>query len=192
MKYRSLTESLCLSGSDGQAREQEILRVVADLSGSNPEDVVTSARNQVLRWAQNKATGVFPPAAWAHRSFERPAGGRNCSVVRLESELQDVWSLRIEDPDKTVAGRVWTTEINILLNPKAGLSKFTLRLLASTSEATLEIEPHVPGVIRQIISEPGLWSGNYRLVDRPLRVKNDQEANTLIKALLEPKQCSIP
>lgn len=95
------------------AREQEVLRILANLPDSNMQESLAIARNQVLRWAQNKAAGAFPQEAWDHKSFERLAGGRNCAVVRLESENQDVWSLRIEYPDKTVAGRVWTTETNI-------------------------------------------------------------------------------
>lgn len=168
-----------------RAREQEILRVVASLPEGDSNAVLISARRQVLLWAQKKALGVLPPEAWEYKTFERLAGGRSCVAVRLESTDQDVWSLRIEDPDKTIAGRIWTTEVNVSCNPITNIGQFTLRLSASTTEERLEIEPHVPGVIRQIANSTGLWSGNYRLLDRPLRIKDQRGAELLYRALLD-------
>jgi hypothetical protein len=165
--------------------EQEILRVVASLPEGNGNSILIPTRRQVLAWAQNKTPGILPQAAWEYKTFERLAGGRSCSAAHLESSDEDVWSLRIEDPDKTVAGRIWTTEINVSSGPGIDISRFTLRLSVSTTEERIDIEPHVPGVVLQIANAAGLWSGNYKLLDRPLRIKNSDGAEILFRALLD-------
>lgn len=168
--------------------EQEILRVVASLPDGDIDSILTPARREALKWATNKTTSVLPPHAWEYESFECPSGGRSCFVVRLKSSEQDVWSLRIEDPDKNVAGRVWTTEINILAGPDANGNRFTLRLSASTTEERMDIEPHVPGVIRQIVESVGLYSGSYKIVDRPIHINGANQADHLFRALLDPER----
>lgn len=167
-------------------REQEILRVAASLSPENSRETTLIARREGLRWAQNKAVGELPDEAWEFKSFESLSGGRNCSVVHLEETDQDIWSLRIEDPDKTVAGRVWTTEINVTSNGDHLSPQFTVRLSVSTSEVILDIEPHVPRVVRQVIDATGLWAGDYKLDHRPLAITTNHAQALLINALLDP------
>jgi hypothetical protein len=167
-------------------REQEILRVVADLQHGDGKKIVFAARNEILKWAQNKTVGILPQEAWEFKSFELLSGGRSCSVVHLETDEKDIWSLRIEDPDKTVAGRIWTTEINTSSYEDGSVRRFTLRLSASTTESFLKIEPHVPGVIRQVIGSPGLRSGEFQLVDRPIRINTERAKELFFDALLNP------
>jgi len=135
---------------------------------------------------QTRTVGRLPDAAWTHQSFDHLAGGRNCSAVRLSSEGEDIWVLRAEDPDKTVAGRVWTTEVAVLKESEQG-ARFTLRLVAGSTEPMLTIEPHVPGVVLQLIDSPGLSSGNFRrLSDKPVVIRSEIDAQLLIDALLDP------
>jgi len=169
-------------------REQEVLRVAVELSGDNPLEAVNEARDQVLRWAQKKVIGRLPAEAWQHKSFEHFSSGRLCAATQLEDTSRNIWSLRIEDPDKTVAGRTWTTEIAILTSLESQVAAFSLRLLVGTPEESLIIEPHVPGVIRQLIDKPGLTAGTYKLIDRPATIRNKNEIELLIKALLDPSR----
>jgi hypothetical protein len=169
-----------------RVREQEILRISANLYNGDTLATVLNARSQVLTWAQNKVIGTLPEEAWRCGSFEHLSSGRNCTAVRIEDELADIWSLRIEDPDKTVARRAWATEITISFDPVEEQSKFTLRLLVGTPEIILDIQPSVPGVVRQIILNPGLINGGYKLKDTPLLIPSMTGMNLLIKALLDP------
>jgi hypothetical protein len=167
-------------------REREILRVSATLARNERKDSVQLGRNEVLKWAQNKTAGHLPSEAWTHDSFEHFAGGRNCAAVRLPSDLEDVWAIRIEDPDKTVPGRSWTSEIAVVR--KGDVGEFSLRLLVSSPETILNIEPHVPGVVRQIVNAPGLLAGTIRLTDRPVRARSERDAELLINGLLDPSR----
>lgn len=169
-----------------QLREQEILRIAANLPAEDSLTAMRLARTETLRWAQNKAIGILPAESWEFRDFERLSSGRSCSAVHLEDDGRDIWSLRVEDPDKGIAGRTWTSEITISSEVGMTEPKFTLRLLVGTSEPFLEIEPHVPGVVRQIVNSPGLWAGGYRLTDRPLVIRSERAVELLIDALLDP------
>jgi hypothetical protein len=168
------------------AREQEILRISASLPSEDLMHSLEKARGNILRWAQNKTIGALPEVAWQFQNFEQFSSGRNCSAVRVEDSAYDAWSLRIEDPDKTVARRAWTTEITVLHEPLKNTARFTLRLLVGTPEIALNIQPHVPGVVRQIIRDPGLFAGRYKLADQPLIIRSQTGLNLLIAALLDP------
>lgn len=167
-------------------QEREILRVCAGLFGEDQTLSATKAREEILRWAQGKVIGGLPQQAWEHQSFEHLSSGRSCTAVRLKDPDQDIWCLRIEDPDKNVAGRTWTTEITTTLSNRTQTSGFTLRLLVGTQEESLVIEPHVPGVIRQLIGHPGLVAGTYRLVNYPIVVRSKHAAEVLANALVDP------
>ncbi len=166
-------------------REREILRVSGTLHGSDHASATRDACNEILKWAQTKAVGRFESSAWAHQSFEHVSSGRSRVAVRLDEGASSVWAIRVEDPDRETAGRIWTTEI--ALESQSGQpAKFTLRLLLGSPEATLdEIEPHVPGVVRQLIRKPGIYAGIFRLTDQPLTINSESDANLLIDALLD-------
>jgi len=169
-----------------QVREHEILRI-SGISGRTPiGQILLIARTTVLKWVQARTVGRLPEPAWSHESFDHLAGGRDCSAVRLHGEGEDIWVLRAEDPDKTVAGRIWTSEIAIVKEPNQD-PRFTLRLAVGSTEPTLTIEPHVPGVVLQLIQSPGLSSGKFQhLSDKPVVIRSEQAVQLLINALLDP------
>lgn len=166
-------------------REREILRVSALLAGDDPAESVQTARNAVLKWAHAKTTGTLPEEAWNFESFEHFAGGRNCAAVRLKAEEEDTWVIRVEDPDKTVAQRIWTTEAAVVLSTIS--ARFSLRLIVGSPEAWLDLEAAVPFVVRQIIEVPGLRAGNfYKVPATPVVLQTKQDLELLISALLDP------
>jgi hypothetical protein len=92
-------------------REREVLRVTGTIASEEQEAAVEEACNAVLAWAQRRCGGDLPERAWQGESFEYIAAGRNTLGVRLATEDSGLWALRGDDPDKEVAGRVWTTEV---------------------------------------------------------------------------------
>lgn len=168
-------------------REHEILRVSALLSGDNPDEAIGIARKAVLQWAQNRTTGKLPEEAWKNESFDHISGGRNCSAVRLVADADDIWVIRVEDPDKTVAGRIWTSEIAVFRDGAIG--RFALRLIVGSPELRLDAEPHVPGVVLQIIETPGLSAGNFkRLPAKPVTIRTQSDVTLLTETLLDPSR----
>lgn len=165
----------------------EILRVSVQLDG---EDYVASAdiaRKAALTWAKKRAGRALPKAAWELQNFELPVGGRSSTAVRIANETLDVWALRAEDPDKDVAGRVWTTEI-VIGGEVGSRPHVSLRLIVSTSEPDFYIQPHVPGPILQMIDAPGVIRGARRLSSAPVTIQTENDAEDLCDHLEDPER----
>lgn len=168
-------------------REHEVLRVAGRIPGDDPGAVANGAIGEVLRWAQRRCGGQLPPEAWERKSFDYLSGGRNSSCVHLQSGTSDLWAIRADDPDKTVAERVWTTEVVVGLLPGQP-PKFSARLLVSTPESDLQIEPHTPGFIQQVVENPGLISGQKLLSVEPAVYETEADAEDLIDFLIDPSR----
>ena len=167
--------------------EHEILRVAATIFGQDQNGLVEAARREALTWTQRRGGKPLPEEAWALRDFECFSGGRNSVGVRIESGAADIWALRADQPDRDIAGRIWTTEIAIVQTERSP-SHLSARLLVSTSEATLEIDPHAPGLVRQIADRCGLWRGGYQMSGAAWRIVSSHEAERLIHMLLDPRR----
>lgn len=168
-------------------REYEVLRVAGWLPGDDPGSVANAAIGEVLKWAQRRCGGQLPPEAWEGKSFDYLSGGRNSSCVRLQSGGSDLWAIRADDPDKTVAERVWTTEVVVGLLPDQP-AKFSVRQLVSTTEAELQIEPHTPGFIQQVVENCGLINGRKLLSVGPTIYETEADAEDLIDYLIDPSR----
>lgn len=166
-------------------REREILRVAASVGGNDGELAAAEARKEILKWAERRTGGRLPPAAWSHDEFEHLAGGRNCTAVRIADDTRDVWAIRADDPDKNIAQRVWTTEAIVGRKP-GQRALFSLRLLVSSPESELRIEPAVPGLVQQVASACGLYRGTDQLDAEPWFVESEDDAERLIDLLVDP------
>lgn len=168
-------------------REHEILRVSGWIPGENRANAAETAIDEILRWAQKRSGGRLPPNAWTQQSFDHNLGGRNCDGIRLQSGDSDIWAIRADDPDKQVAERVWTTEVVIGQNPEQS-PRFSARLLVSTPEGDLVVEPHTPGFVQQLTESCGLVSGLRKLSHYPMQIESDLDAEDLIDFLIDPNR----
>lgn len=170
-------------------REHEVLRVSARIGrgGATAQAALEQARKEILVWAENRIGSKLSASAWNLEQFEHLSGGRNCSAVRIRSNGSDVWALRAEDPDKEVAGRVWTTEVITALGADAS-PRFSLRLIASSREASLAVEPHTPGLVQQLAETCGLWHGAYQLTCEPRVISDADDAGHLGEMLIDSQR----
>lgn len=168
-------------------REHEILRVAGSLAGRDHTKSAQAAREEVLNWAQKRSGGRLPLEAWNFNPFEFFSGGRNSSAVRIKTTTADIWSIRADDPDKNIAERVWTTEVTI--GTGVGQTpQFSARLLVSTPEAELDIEPHTPGFVQQVAESCGLVSGQYDIVAEPTIIESDFDSERVADMLADPQR----
>ena len=165
-------------------REHEILRVVGSLGGKDHAKSAEAAREEVLKWAQKRSGGRLPPEAWNFNPFEFLSGGRNSSAVRIKTTAADIWSIRADDPDKEIAERVWTTEVTIGVGVGRA-PQFSARLLVSTPEAELDIEPHTPGFVQQVVETSGLVSVKYDISAEPLLIDSVDDAERIADMLAD-------
>lgn len=171
-------------------REREILRVTATLLHADPKTAMHLARREVLAWAQKRCGGQLPKAAWDGHSFDFLAGGRTTLGVRLQEESSDLWALRGDDPDKNIAGRTWTTEV-VTGRGADGAARLSLRLLVSTNEDQLRIDPHVPGLLQQIAKNCGLRVGDYDVVPGSFYVRSPADFDHFM-VMLESSERRLP
>ncbi len=166
-------------------RDIEILRVSAQLDSADFDAAATKARSAALAWANRRAGGALPKDAWDFQEFELLAGGRNSAAVRISDDVMDLWALRAEDPDKEVAGRIWSTEV--VVGGEVGKhSHLSVRLIVSTAEPDFSIEPHVPGLVLQMIEAPGLVRGPRKLLAVPRLIQTENDAEDLCDHLEDP------
>ncbi len=171
-------------------RDLEVLRVSSQLDGEDFAVATQSARAAALRWAAKRAGARLPRQAWDFEDFEMVTGGRNSAAVHIKSDELDIWALRAEDPDKNVAGRIWSTEV--VIGGRLGERPFlSARLIASTTEQELQVEPHVPGLILQMADAPGLVRAGRKLVSEPQTIETENAAEDLCDHL-EDQERRLP
>lgn len=168
-----------------RVRERELLRVAAVLSGTDHVAAAKAARSEVLSWATKQIGDQLPAAAAEGQSFEHLRGGRTCLGASFEDVRRALWALRVDRPDANVAQRTWTTEVVIGYAPTSGPALFSLRLLVSTPEAFLPIEPSVPGLVRQVSTVCGLQHGDVRIDGLPWFITSQAEAEDLVGELTD-------
>ncbi|WP_375762483.1 hypothetical protein ACE10W_37290 [Bradyrhizobium sp. B025] len=168
-------------------REHEVLRIAAVVHGKDKAKAAAAARREVLFWAQKRSGGRLPNHAWEFEEFDYLSGGRNSAVVRIENNETDIWAIRADDPDKTVPGRSWTTEVVVGLAADKPC-QFSARLLASTSEDNLAIEPHTPGFVQQVAEKCILSRGPIDLSAEPWLIESEADAERLVELLIDPSR----
>lgn len=171
-------------------RDIEILRVSAQLDGVDFAEAAEVARKEALKWAKKRTGRPLPKSAWDLQDFELLVGGRSCTGIIIQSGPFDLWALRVEYPDDNVPGRIWSTEI-VIGGEVGGRPHVSLRLIVTTTEANLQIEPHVPGLVLQMIEAPGLIRGARRLTSEPVAIKTENDAEDLCDHL-EDRERRLP
>lgn len=174
-----------------RVRERELLRVAGQLIGADAAAAAQAARMEVLKWAAQQVGDQLPEAATEGRSFEHLRGGRTCIAAGFTDDHRALWALRVDRPDANVAQRTWTTEVVIGHAPGAPNALFSLRLLLNTPEAKPQIEPAVPGLVRQIASACKLHQGGKQLDGKVWRITSRDDIDQLIADLLDPTR-SVP
>ena len=165
-------------------REHEILRMAAIVHGRDLPSSAEAVRHEVLVWAQNRSGGRLPQQAWAYDEFEYFSGGRNSVAARIKTENVDIWAIRADDPDKSIPGRVWTTEVVVGLTGNARCI-FSARLLVSTPEDELQIEPHTPGFVQQVSQTCLLTCGSISLSPSPWVIESEDDVQRLANIMVD-------
>ncbi len=171
-------------------REQEVLRVLVEVRRDPAASSHENIRREILAWAQRRSSKL-PEDAWKGNEFTHSVPGRNIMGIRHRDESSDTWALRANDPDKTVAGRIWTTEATVAIDDRYERPILGVRLLVNTPEDNFNIEPHVPGFLRQIVANIGLISGGYNLEENAWRIVSCEDQDRLI-SMLEDQNRILP
>src|SRR3546814_15908568 len=107
-------------------------------------------------------------------------GVQTCALP-IYAESSKVWSVRGDDPDKTVPGRVWSTEVTLGQRDDEE-TLLGVRLLVNSTEDQISILPSVPGLVLQIADNCGLCDDDFYVKTRPHVVNNKTDAERLIES----------
>ncbi|MCH7692499.1 MAG: hypothetical protein IID50_03545 [Proteobacteria bacterium] len=162
-----------------------VVQITADIEGTDKSAAVKMARQNVLQWVQERA-GKLPDEAWAFEDFDHDVPGTPASVVTIKDDTRDYWVMRCEDPDKTIPGRTWVVEATVALQGDNAV--FGLRLIMATREADPAFLPSIPGIVRQVVENPGLSRHDRPISIKPSLVANDDDLVALVDLIEEPRR----
>jgi hypothetical protein len=128
----------------------------------------------------------LPRTAWLGEGFEiDDIGAQPTAAVRLRDP--DYWAARLDDADKMVAQRTWTTEIGLLAHDHT-LLKFGCRLLCVTRGPDETYRPTIPGLVRQIIANGSAWLDGRVMSEDPWFVETEADVDDLVALLVDKKR----
>jgi hypothetical protein len=136
----------------------------------------------------NRAGRKLPKEAWVGDTFElEDVGAQRTAAVSIPTPRY--WAARLDDADRTVAQRVWTTEIGIA-ERQDGSILFGCRLLCVTRGSDEEFVRSIPGFVRNI-SEDQVARLDGRIVSvDPWLVDDENGVNDLVVLLSNPNRQS--
>lgn len=140
------------------------------------------AHDAALKWANARCQGAIPASAWAGRDFDISRVTRVVGACMDESGHR-VRALRIEDPDRTVTRRVWTTDV--VLAESGGRSVMGVSQRVSAYEDDLEFLPGVPGLVADIAGRFGAAGDGIPFGGAPFVIGDSADMSRLIFSLLD-------
>jgi hypothetical protein len=149
-----------------------------------------AVREELLHWVNRKAGRPLPKAAWRGESFEmyrevgcQPVAASTLAVPRL-------WACRVDDADKQVPQRTWTTEIG-LGERTDGAILLGCRLFCVTMGADLPFEPSVPSFVRRLADRFEVMLDGVR-VREIVHQTNDEDSIRRLLVLLVDRSRRYP
>ncbi|WP_225770560.1 hypothetical protein [Inquilinus sp. Marseille-Q2685] len=148
-----------------------------------------SAIREAIKWMRERNPAI-PTSALEGEAFEVGGGGvAPAQSIVLNFESGRVWAASLDDPDKTIAGRTWVTEITV--GEQAGRVLFGARLINVTLRTDDPFVPSLPGVARQVVERLPSRADRTSLSERARRVNTSQELDDMID-LLDDESRRLP
>jgi hypothetical protein len=151
------------------------------LSPGDPLQGFQNSVQVILRWIAGRAGRRLPDQAWKGESFDlEEVGAQRVSAVALADPRY--WAARLDDSDKNVPQRVWTTETSLGQSPEGGIL-FGARLTCVTRGESPPYERSLPGFVRQLIDLGYASLDGRRLNLAPWFIDSDAQVDSLLSLL---------
>lgn len=151
------------------------------LGGKGQKQNFESARRQSLTWISNRAGQQLPKQAWAGHSFALDdAGAQRTSAVALTKP--PAWAARLDDADKQVPQRYWTTELAAAYGRNEAVL-FGCRLQCASLGEDHPFVRSVPGVVQQLVSELDCIVDDRKISLEPWIVSTESDVDDLVELL---------
>lgn len=173
-----------LAASSSRRREPTIVpvsQVLLTLSEGDNNEAFSKAQREILKWMSARAGPQLPPQAWEGASFElEEIGAQRTAAIALDQPKY--WAARLDDADKVVAQRVWTTEIGIAEEP-SGNVLVGARLVCSARGDNPAFIRTVPGFVRGIVQNCDVYIDSRRIDDQPWLIHDEDSVDALVSLL---------
>ncbi len=178
-----------------QLREKHILRVLASVAQPMGDDIFQGTCSTTLKWIEERA-GKLPGCAYELSSFEledrpgRPASG---VVIKGREGVPEYCVYRLDDPDKNIPGRIWTTEITVAKDDALQKVRFAIlqAVCLGNNDFGDDIAPAVPKLIHTISNKYGLTIGSRKVSSSHMKIESDGDIDYFMDLLLD-KQRRLP
>lgn len=155
------------------------LRLVRDAG-----DAFMAVQSEVLDWIRRKAGKSLPKAAWDGLAFELDdVGAQRVAAAHLDEPRY--WSARVDDADRYVAQRTWTTEIGLALAPDGGVLLGS-RLVVSARGENPQYLPSIPVFVRDVIRNGGAFLDGHPVTAEPWIVNSREDVDRLYALMITP------
>jgi hypothetical protein len=190
---KSLADALAPVANQLRLREalvQPVSQVLLRVRKQDGISVFDETRNAVLRWLDNRAGSRLPNNAWEGDSFElEEVGAQRTAAVTVSDP--HYWAARLDDADRYVPQRVWTTEIGIGEHAR-GTVLVGARLFCSTRGDLVPFNRSVPGFIRQIVEGQPAELDGHSISTRPRVIATEEDVDDLVGLLISPvRTCDV-
>ncbi|MBF0285100.1 MAG: hypothetical protein HQL51_11655 [Magnetococcales bacterium] len=153
-------------------------------------DPFIKVRKIILKWIEKRSGRKLPKDAWDGRSFDLDeVGAQRTSAVAIDEPRY--WAARLDDADKNVPQRIWTTEISIWERQDRTVV-LGVRLLCITHGDDVPFERTVPRFVRDIVDQFNVELDGRDVSTRPWLVDNDAKVEELVSLLGNPSRlCDV-
>ena len=167
-----------------------VSQIVLRLRPDGDESVLDKSRSIILNWMSRRAGPPLPQEAWNGQSFALDdIGAQHTEAVAIDNPRY--WAARLDDGDKNVPQRVWSTEIALGENAD-GSVLFGSRLQCVTRGADMPFEPSIPRFVRDVTtSQKALLDGRPVGVI-PWAIECDSDVIHLVRLLKNSnRKCNV-
>ena len=163
---------------------RRISQVVIRLSKGSDDTVFGNTQRVVLEWISNRAGQPLSDEAWEGKPFTTldEIGTQLAEAISIKMEGIHYWGARLNDADKDVAQRIWSTEVAIE-DANDGFIVFGVRLQSVTHGKDSPFFPTIPRFVCDIISaQTAYLDGRVISVD-PWFINSEQSVDDLYSLL---------
>ncbi|MYE02530.1 MAG: hypothetical protein F4Y03_14905 [Alphaproteobacteria bacterium] len=189
MRNRPFAEGLAPLATRLRQREglvRPVSQVILRLPLDGDRAPFEFAREIVLEWMARRAGKPLPDEARSGESFTvDDIGAQRTEAIAIPDP--QYWAARLDDADKAVAQRVWTTEIGIG-GQTDGSALLGCRLQCVTRGDDVAFDRSVPRFIRDVVEQNLAELDGRKLAVEPWFIEIEDQVEEIVHLLLYPSR----
>jgi hypothetical protein len=138
-------------------------------------------QDTIFDYLREKVPSV-PASIFQAETFDHESG--LLSTESLNTSTLKIWSSRLAEPDSEVPGRSWLLELTVGENDSRKF--FGSRLSCFSRHLDFYVDPAVPRVYRDLVSQNILYGDGIKLSRKAIDIENDDDVEWLVALINNP------